>query len=493
MQTRYDYLRSIAHGGGSTKGALTCGFLKTLPIPSHQSTSKKRSLAYSKRLEDKQDSAARNSLAPRPLPHPPSRTDDREDPRRLRSEIPNFIMPTFKDIEAVESGTRFVNVDLHIHSFGASHDVKDKGMTPSAIVDSAVKQGLSVIAITDHNSEGNVQEAITYAQGLGADILVIPGVEVTTAHGHLLAYFAPDKVEELHRFLAKLDLVGPKGADNTHTAKSMADVIKEAYALGGICIAAHIDREKTGFECFAPGFQNWKRDILRSPGLYGLESDSIGALDWYSEEDIGDAEAGERKKIFQSRLDVPELKGRHHLAHLQGSDSHTLAQFETPTLTKPWTRMKLTELTWESFRTALTDPTARVKAKAPLPFSIPRVQGLSITGGFLDTECIHFSDNLNCFIGGRGTGKSTAIRALAYAFGINDEFGEFENCPDLVVVYCEDGDGTLYRYERSKGGDISVQASEDGSIDGVPSDAFRVEYFGQGELAEVARDPLNTP
>lgn len=32
MQTRYDYLRSIAHGGGSTKGALTCGFLKTLPI-----------------------------------------------------------------------------------------------------------------------------------------------------------------------------------------------------------------------------------------------------------------------------------------------------------------------------------------------------------------------------------------------------------------------------------------------------------------------------
>jgi len=33
MQTRYEYLRSIAHGGGSTKGALTCGFLKTILIP----------------------------------------------------------------------------------------------------------------------------------------------------------------------------------------------------------------------------------------------------------------------------------------------------------------------------------------------------------------------------------------------------------------------------------------------------------------------------
>jgi type I restriction enzyme S subunit len=37
MQTRYEYLRSIAHGGGSAKGALTCGFLKTIltPLPAH--------------------------------------------------------------------------------------------------------------------------------------------------------------------------------------------------------------------------------------------------------------------------------------------------------------------------------------------------------------------------------------------------------------------------------------------------------------------------
>lgn len=33
MQTRYEHLRSISQAGGSTKGALTCGFLKTYPIP----------------------------------------------------------------------------------------------------------------------------------------------------------------------------------------------------------------------------------------------------------------------------------------------------------------------------------------------------------------------------------------------------------------------------------------------------------------------------
>ena len=30
LETRYDELRAIAQGGGSTKGALTCGFLKSL-------------------------------------------------------------------------------------------------------------------------------------------------------------------------------------------------------------------------------------------------------------------------------------------------------------------------------------------------------------------------------------------------------------------------------------------------------------------------------
>lgn len=33
LETQYDYLRQVASGGGSTKGALTCAFLRTLPVP----------------------------------------------------------------------------------------------------------------------------------------------------------------------------------------------------------------------------------------------------------------------------------------------------------------------------------------------------------------------------------------------------------------------------------------------------------------------------
>ena len=367
-------------------------------------------------------------------------------------------------------------------------------MTPEAIVDSAVRQGLSVIAITDHNSNVNVQRAIDHAQeNYAGQILVLPGVEVTTAHGHLLAYFAPDRTADLAKFLSRLDLIGEMGADNTRTAKSMADTIAEVEKLGGICIAAHIDREKTGFDMFAPGFQNWKKDIITSPGLYGLECDAVDALLWYSEHDEAGSAGVERKKMLTARQLVQGLSARHHLAHVQGSDAHSMKQFEHQDPSKPWTRIKLAELSFNALRVALVDPTARVRACASVPRSIPRIRGVAITGGFLHEETIHFSDNLNCLIGGRGTGKSTAIRAIAYAFGLNDEFGDYDNCPDSVTVYCEDANGIPYRYVRTRGGDIEVKAKEDGSVTDVPVDAFRIEYFGQGELAKVAEDPLKHP
>lgn len=63
MQTRYDYLRSIAHGGGSTKGALTCGFLKTLPIPVPSTDEQNEIVTVFQTLEDKQISAASKQSA----------------------------------------------------------------------------------------------------------------------------------------------------------------------------------------------------------------------------------------------------------------------------------------------------------------------------------------------------------------------------------------------------------------------------------------------
>jgi len=69
-----------------------------------------------------------------------------------------------------------------------------------------------------------------------------------------------------------------------------------------------------------------------------------------------------------------------------------------------------------------------------------------------------------------------------------------DNCPGTVVIYCEDENGTLYRYERVQGGETTVKAREGPTaIVDVPVDTFRVEYYAQGELSEVAKNPLKNP
>lgn len=99
-----------------------------------------------------------------------------------------------KDIQQFPNGAGFHTADLHIHSFGGSADVKDSGMSVEAIVDHAVAAGISLISITDHNSDKNLQAALDYAQKYAGQLLVLPGVEITTSNGHLLAYFPPDQL-----------------------------------------------------------------------------------------------------------------------------------------------------------------------------------------------------------------------------------------------------------------------------------------------------------
>src|SRR6478736_2022133 len=94
-------------------------------------------------------------------------------------------MSVHDEVTAVPRGARFYRADLHIHSYGGSHDVRDSAMTPGAIVQAAITEGLGVIAVTDHNEIRNVAAAQAAA---GQRLFVVPGVELSTSEGHLLCY-----------------------------------------------------------------------------------------------------------------------------------------------------------------------------------------------------------------------------------------------------------------------------------------------------------------
>ena len=78
--------------------------------------------------------------------------------------------------------------DLHIHT--CLSPCGDDDMTPGNICGMAALKGLQMIAVTDHNTAGNLPAAQKLCDAYG--LLLIPGMEITTAEEvHMLGYF-PD-------------------------------------------------------------------------------------------------------------------------------------------------------------------------------------------------------------------------------------------------------------------------------------------------------------
>lgn len=79
------------------------------------------------------------------------------------------------------------NIDLHCHSWFSGDGVS----SPESLIATARKKGLHGFAMTDHNTcdacRYMLDKGLLREDGLPVDdFVVIPGVEVTTAEGHLL-------------------------------------------------------------------------------------------------------------------------------------------------------------------------------------------------------------------------------------------------------------------------------------------------------------------
>ena len=147
-------------------------------------------------------------------------------------------------------------------------------MDPFALVSQARKIGLDGVVITEHDwlwTDLELEELRSAAPGL----VILAGIEVTTAEGHFLAYGVTDP------------FTLPRGI-------RVADLCREVHRQGGAVVAAHPFRWGQPFE-----------DILRKerPELDGMELMT----------DHMDAECRRR---------AAELFRKHSLAGLGSSDAH---------------------------------------------------------------------------------------------------------------------------------------------------------------------------
>lgn len=288
---------------------------------------------------------------------------------------------------------------------------------------------LEVIGITDHNfSEKTeprdwflthlVEQNKTVARELGRPPLyILPGFEVDIGY-HVLCLFDPaTKVSHLRRvnmILIKLGLAenqrfrggiptALRRGDESISLKTLLDTVQKEH--GGIVIAAHADQQD--------GLLSAPRNIddYKLPGLLALELTGYPMSEKY-------------RAILEGRNKDWSRVGRQP-AYVQSSDAKSL---KTDAEGRPlqnalgyrhtWVKSSKPSIT--SLRQAFLDGKSRLRLQTVRPSdeqTHPRIVFLRCRGlKFLDDQEIHFSPNLNTLIGGRGTGKSTALELLRFAF-----------------------------------------------------------------------------
>lgn len=166
--------------------------------------------------------------------------------------------------------------------------------------------------------------------------------------------------------------------------------------------------------------------------------------------------------------------------------------------------IKMSSVSLEGLRQAFLEPGSRIRlASDPVPEEHTELVGISWEGGFLDGQALHFNENLNVLVGGRGTGKSTVIESIRHVLALNPLGGEAKESHDGIVRrVLKSGTRTRlfitshkparrdYIVERVTPHPPVVLDADGNRLDMQPSDVVPgVEVYGQHEIAELARGP----
>ena len=85
-----------------------------------------------------------------------------------------------------------MTLDLHVHT-NYSHDGHD---SIEKIIESAIAKKLDGIAICDHDTMEGSYAAREYVADNHLDLIIIPGIEVTTSKGHLIVLGVEEGIEK---------------------------------------------------------------------------------------------------------------------------------------------------------------------------------------------------------------------------------------------------------------------------------------------------------
>ncbi len=301
-------------------------------------------------------------------------------------------------------GSKWYKLDFHVHT-PMSSDYREMNVTPRQWLLAAMNKGLDAVVVTDHNSGEWVDKLKTEYETLKSnacnikgfkELIIFPGVEITTDNGiHLLGVFDPScGTNIIVSVLAQCEIIARFGEADTFSNKSFSDVISIIKRAKGIPIPAHIDSIKgfLGEDELKAGLRPFQKNVLKN--IYAAEFRNLDAFHDKSDEFLN------------------TLKG---ISKVRGSDAHSLEAIGSK-----FSWIKMSSRSIDSLKLALENGSYCVKNGSENPNVYPKhyIKSLNISEmkycgrNPKSSFQIEFHPLFNSIIGGRGSGKSTAIESM---------------------------------------------------------------------------------
>jgi predicted ATPase len=340
-------------------------------------------------------------------------------------------------------GSRWVRADFHLHT-RRDREFADSGNERDFVVRyvTALKQAdISVGVITNHNKFDRDEFIALRKAAFKESVYLLPGIELSVKDGangiHTLVVFNedwitnPEQKDYVNDFLS-VAFSGQANYDN-YNARSNHDLLETIRELDKL--------QRDYFLIFA--------HVEADNGLWGgLKGGRIQELG-KNERFVARTSGFQKVRTRDLRLKVQGWLGGLYPAEVEGSDPKSIEEIGRGEKTF----IKIGAFTFEAVQFALKPGADRVAPKEPGRQPHSWVRSIRFEGGILDGKRFDFSDQLNCLIGIRGSGKSAVLEALRYALELpcDETVADWKYKQDLVRFALQSGGKVLVEAEDAQG------------------------------------------
>ena len=386
------------------------------------------------------------------------------------------------------SGARFYRCALQVNPFGylkrysKPTSFSSEESYNQAIVQACKEQRIEVIAVMDHYNVRTAEALWKTAREAG--LLVFPGFEAVTKEGvHFLCLFDPSKdAGTLERVLGDCgihqdDKTSPTGKYDVE------EFLEECRKWEAVCVAAHVASDGGLLKVLSG---QSRVNAWCSPNLLACSLPGPGS------------EAPENLRQILMNKDATYRRARLP-AILNAKDINAPEDVAKPGASC-W--IKMSEISVEGLRQAFLDPSSRVRlASDPVSEEHAEFVAAAWQGGFLDGAAIHFNENLNVLVGGRGAGKSTVVESLRYVLGLDPLGDDARKIHEGIIRQVLKAGTKIsllvrshrpakreYLIERTIPNPVIVRDESGKVLSITPADVIpRAEIYGQHELSELTK------